>query len=340
MLRANRVDKPLPGDQINPMAIGEFELIKRYFHRQLPSPGVVVGIGDDCALLTLPPGHQLAVSMDTLVEGVHFPSGAAPDLIAERALRVNLSDLAAMGAEPLWFTLGLTLTEASPQWLQAFSEGLFRVAEEFGIALVGGDTTRGPLTITIQVHGSVPQGEALLRSGARPGDRIFVTGSLGGGGASLALIRGKIAPREDDRVFLHDCYYRPEPHLQFGQRLRGLASAAIDISDGLMADLGHICQRSGVGARVISSQLPVEQSVARYFSEAQAIDFALSGGDDYRLCFTVPPERIDALRALQQAGSLSAIEIGEITTDTQVLCVNDQEEVLESKGFQHFEPND
>lgn len=322
------------------MALGEFELIKRYFHQQRQAAGVDVGIGDDCALLSVPVGQQLAVSMDTLVEGLHFPINAMPELVAERALRVNLSDLAAMGANPLWFTLGLTIPSADESWLEGFAQGLFRVAEEFDIALVGGDTTRGPLTITIQVHGTVPEGEAILRSGAQVGDQIFVTGPLGCGRASLAVVTQEIEPAEDGRRFLENCYYRPQPCVAYGLKLRKLASAAIDISDGLMADLGHICRSSGVGAKVFASKLPLADTVISYFSREQAVDFALSGGDDYQLCFTVPAERLHLLGELIDAGQITAIAIGEVTTDTRVLCVNDQEVVLESKGFQHFESNE
>lgn len=318
------------------MSIGEFELIERFFHRSLNAEGVVKGIGDDCAVLALPSGQQLALSVDTLVEGLHFPIDAPADLIAERALRVNLSDLAAMGADPLWFTLALTLPSAECSWLEAFSQGLFRVAAEYNIALVGGDTTKGPLTITLQVHGSVPNGEAITRSGAKAGDRVFVTGSLGDGAASLALIQGKISPSVDDISYLQERYYRPLPCINEGRLLRGLASAAIDISDGLAADLGHICEQSGVGAKLYIGQLPVADVLLRSFSQQQATHFALSGGDDYQLCFTVPEHKLATLQIMIESGKLRATCIGEITKELNVVCLNRDNEVVSPEGFDHF----
>ena len=322
------------------MAIGEFELIRRYFNTdcQAGARGVALGIGDDCALLQLPPNQQLAVSLDTLVAGVHFPEDAEPAQLAQRALRVNLSDLAAMGAEPLWFTLGLTLPSADAAWLQAFSQGLFEVANEYGCTLVGGDTTRGPLSVSIHVHGGVEAGQALTRSQASVGDRIYVTGTLGDAAAALAVMQGRLAVDEPAADYLMGRYYRPQPQVRAGQRLRGLASACIDISDGLLADLGHICNNSGVGAEVDVSQMPLSPPMAQQVSPEQALKWALTGGDDYQLCFTVPADKAGALQRLIEQGEVSATAIGDIVAGVGVTCIKDGKAVPVTKtGYQHFE---
>lgn len=335
------------------MSIGEFELIQQYFQREAGASGVSLGIGDDCALLQPPAVKQLAVSMDTLVADVHFPRAAEPALIAERALRVNLSDLAAMGAEPLWFTLGLTLPDADSEWLHAFSEGLFRVAREFHCDLVGGDTTCGPLSITIQVHGAIDPAQALLRSKAQPGDRIYVTGCLGDGAAALALIRGQLPAEPVLASYLQDRYYRPQPQLKMAAKLRGLAAAAIDISDGLLADLGHICNRSGVGASIDARRLPISVAVSSLEESGTVgrdtvLQWALSGGDDYQLCFTVPEAQVDAVEQLIGSGEIEARYIGDIqpapeTGCTAVRCYDGETELdihklgIRHTGYQHFE---
>ncbi len=319
------------------MAIGEFELIQQYFHKQPGGDGVVQGIGDDCALLQVPEGMHLAVSMDALIADVHFPANADPALIAERALRVNLSDLAAMGAQPLWFTLGLSLPDADEPWLESFSEGLFAAANHFECVLVGGDTTRGPLTITIQVHGAIAPGKALLRSEAAPGDKIFVTGVLGDGAASLAALRQKFSVHEEDMTYFSNKFYRPEPCLKAGQRLQGLASAALDISDGLVADLQHICEESLVGAVINLESLPVSSELSRYESECPIYDWALAGGDDYQLCFTVSPRNIDTVNALIALGEIDATEVGEIVSGSGVTCLKSGDVyVSEQTGYKHF----
>lgn len=319
------------------MAIGEFDLIKCYFERSASSAGVELGIGDDCALLDVPAGKHLAVSMDTLVAGVHFPADASSRLIAERALRVNLSDLAAMGAEPLWFTLGLTLPEPNPDWLENFSVGLFAAADEFNCVLVGGDTTRGPLSMTLQVHGAVDSKNALRRSGARIGDLVCVTGCLGDGAAALAVIQDKLWPGEDAREYLLDRFYRPRPQLAEGQLLLGVASAALDISDGLIADLGHICECSNVGAIVDIERLPLSSAMRANVSVMQANTWALAGGDDYQLCFTLPPAKQLALQTLIDSGQLQATIVGEIVSGSGVICRSEGVEVnLSATGYNHF----
>ncbi len=322
------------------MALGEFDLIRQFFCRDSgpDGRGVVLGIGDDCALLQVPEGKQLAVSLDTLVADVHFPATAAPGLIAERALRVNLSDLAAMGAEPLWFTLGLTLPASDTNWLRDFSQGLFRVADEYKIKLVGGDTTRGPLAFSIQVHGAVTPGQALLRSGAKPGDQVFVTGPVGDGAAALAIIQQQLVDVDSAAYnYLLNRYYRPEPQLKAGRLLAGIASAALDISDGLMADLGHICTRSGVGAEIVAERLPLSDAVSRYVDPQQALNWALSGGDDYQLCFTVPEAKVGLVEALARQHRLPLTAIGRIVDGTGVRCLWQGRPLMVAQtGYQHF----
>lgn len=318
------------------MSIGEFDLIQEYFQRQAGGLGVTLGIGDDCALLQPPSQGPLAVSMDTLVAGVHFPRQADSELIAERALRVNLSDLAAMGADPLWFTLGLTLPSADPQWLDGFSRGLFAVAHEYNCVLVGGDTTKGPLAMSIQVHGSVPNGQALRRSGASIGDYICVSGPLGDGAAALAVLKGELETGTKAATYLLDRYFKPEPQLALGVALRGLASAAIDVSDGLLADLGHICDASLVAASVDVEDVPVSPAVSQVTSPDVYRPWALAGGDDYQLCFTVAPERLTALQALKNRYPISII--GRIVKGEGVHCTlqGDAYE-LEQPGYRHFQ---
>ncbi|MEL7399325.1 MAG: thiamine-phosphate kinase [Pseudomonadota bacterium] len=325
------------------MAIGEFDLIDRYFRRQQELESVELGIGDDCALLRVPADKLLAVSMDTLVADVHFPADAAPEDIAQRALRVNLSDLAAVGAEPLWFTLGLTLPHQDHQWLNDFSRGLFSAAREFNVALVGGDTTRGPLTISIQVHGAVANRAALRRDGARVGDAIFVSGSLGDGAAGLKVLQQDELSESNASMYFLERFYRPRPHLKEGRLLSGLASAALDVSDGLLADLEHICEASGVAARINIEKLPLSEPMKQWIDggvvdEAQARQWALSGGDDYRLCFTVPENKRAQLLALQQKHRLNFQCIGEITRGEGVICLDAGRTVTPSeKGYNHFD---
>ncbi|RRJ83602.1 thiamine-phosphate kinase [Aestuariirhabdus litorea] len=269
---------------------GEFELIRRYFDcagLNQHSPSVVLGIGDDCAILDLPAEQRLCFSMDSLVAGVHFPAAADPALIARRALAVNLSDLAAMGASPLCFTLGLTLPEASDEWLQAFSAGLAAEAAAHGVSLVGGDTTLGPLSITLQVQGLLPRGGALRRDGAREGELVIVSGTLGDAAAALDLLEQPAAALTPNRQQLLERYYRPQPRLELGQALLKIgAGCAIDISDGLLADLGHILERSCVGARIDLGALPLSAALRAECPE-RALERALNGGDDYELCFTL-----------------------------------------------------
>ena len=319
---------------------GEFQLIQQFFQREQaeqPAEGVLLGIGDDCALLQIPEGKQLAVSVDTLVAGVHFPADADAELIAERALRTNLSDLAAMGADPLWFTLALTLPDANEGWLRRFSRGLFSCARAYGIALIGGDTTSGPLTVTIQVMGAVAPGAAMRRDGANIGDFVLVTHSLGDGAAALALIESRIQCDESSANYLHERFYRPVPRLRESALIRAYASAALDISDGLVADLQHICAASDVGAVIDVENLPLSAAVQTLNNPAQAVEWALSGGDDYELCFTVAAEKMADIAMLIAQGKLNATVVGEIVPGTKVICEYEGEPfALAKTGYQHF----
>jgi thiamine-monophosphate kinase len=292
----------------------EFELIRRYFATQpVRRPDVAIGIGDDAAVLDVPPGRQLVVTTDILVSGVHFLPEADPASLGHKSLAVNLSDLAAMGAEPAWFTLDLAMPIVDEAWLSRFCEGLYALARRHGIQLVGGDTSRGPLAIAITACGFVPRGQALTRRGARAGDRICVTGTLGDAGLALAHHAGRLTLPGPELAAAQERLDRPRPRLTEGLALRGIASTCIDVSDGLVADLGHILEESGVGARIMLDRVPVS---ATYAARVSTIgwDIALATGDDYELCFTVPPDRLALLE--QMPGELRAhiAQIGEITT--------------------------
>jgi thiamine-monophosphate kinase len=302
--------------------VDEFGLIARYFAAGFPARrDVRLGVGDDAALCLPPPGMELAIAIDTLVAGVHFPLSTAPADIGYKALAVNLSDLAAMAAEPAWFTLALTCPQADPAWLAEFSHGLRQAAELGGVALIGGDTTRGPLSVTVQITGFAPPGQALRRNGARPGDGIYVTGTLGDAGLALrgVLAGTPVAPELLQRL------NRPTPRIQEALALRGIATSAIDISDGLLADLGHILEASGVGANVRLAQIPLSPVMR----EAGAWELALSAGDDYELCFTAPDHA--ALPA-------NCTRIGVIDAAAGLRCFTASGGLWqpETAGYQHF----
>lgn len=271
--------------------MGEFDLIRRFFQPLSPDPdcgAVVLGMGDDCAIQRIPADQDLVFSVDTMVEGVHFPQGYRPDFLGWRLLAASASDLAAMGADPVCFTLALTLPEADESWLAEFSGGLACASRKFGLALAGGDTTRGPLTLSVQVHGTVPAGTAIRRSGAHAGDLICVSGTLGDAGAALDYLE-EPAPTADMMAVV-ESYHHPVPRLGLGKCLRGVATAAIDISDGLLADLGHLLEASGTGARVDVLAIPLSAPLCR-LKGGEAAGYALHSGDDYELCVTVPQER-------------------------------------------------
>ena len=320
------------------VAESEFSLIEQYFSRLTAErEDVTLGIGDDCALLQCPQGKELAVSIDTLVEGVHFFADVDPHALGFKALAVNLSDLAAMGAEPVWFTLALTLPENNPAWLEGFSSGLATAAKASGIQLVGGDTTRGPLTISIQVHGLVDAGQALRRDGAKPGDRIYVSGTLGDAGAALKHRLEAWSPdvlNDADWAALQQRLEYPTPRNALAESLRHFANAAIDISDGLLADLSHILKRSDVGARLQTHDLPLSSSLKK-LSQELASELALSSGDDYELCFTVPAKLADELE--QQCSDITFI--GEISAQPGLILVDASGQETTAnirKGYDHF----
>lgn len=322
------------------MALSEFDLIARYFQC---APGhdanIELGIGDDAAVVNVPPGHSLVMSLDTLVSGIHFPEDSAAADIAYKALAVNLSDMAAMGARPNWLLLGLTLPQVDEAWLGAFSRGLKGLADEHGLALIGGDTTHGPLTVTVQINGLVPRGEALRRSGARPGDLIYVSGQLGDAGLGLKL---ELQQLELDLPSARCDYFlrrlrRPTPRLALGQALHGVASAAIDVSDGLLADLGHILDASGVGAVVDVERLPVAQEIMGLPDEWWRLP--LCSGDDYELCFTVPPEKGGLLEERLKEVDCPCHRIGRIESKNGLKLLHYGGEIKTEtlKGYLHFD---
>jgi thiamine-monophosphate kinase len=318
----------------------EFSLIDRYFAAHgLRRPDVALGIGDDCALLIPPVDQQLVVTMDTLVADVHFFAAADPEGLGHKALAVNLSDLAAMGAVPAWATLALTLPRADEDWLDRFCRGLFALADRYGVQLVGGDTTHGPTTvITLQAHGFIPPGLALRRDGAKPGDGIYVTGTPGDAGLALAAAFGKVTVAPEYRDDVRQRLERPEPRITQGLTLRGVASAAIDVSDGLAQDLGHILERSRVGARLEVDRLPLSPALTASLDRDAAIVTALASGDDYELCFTVPPERAEQLEAAAAGWECRCTGIGVITDEPglQLVRADGSPFHLERLGYDHF----
>ena len=316
--------------------MNEFELIRHFFARQAVSRAdVETGIGDDAALLCPPPGRQLAVTSDLLVAGIHFFPDADPVSLGHKALAVNLSDLAAMGAEPAWFLLNLTLPEVDERWLERFCRGMFALAREYNMQLVGGDTSRGPLAIAIEAHGFVPEGGALRRSGAGAGDRIYVTGTLGDALLALRHRRGEIRLPEKDLAAATMRLDRPVPRVREGMALRGIASSAIDVSDGLLADLGHILERSGAGARIFLERLPLSPVCRAHLPEA-GWDTVLAGGDDYELCFTVPEKNLAKLEKLPFAGDLHRIGNIEVEAGLRIIDGSGREYHPRKTGHDHF----
>jgi thiamine-monophosphate kinase len=314
----------------------EFELIARFFTR--PAPGAVLGVGDDAALLRPAPGTELVVSTDMLVAGRHFLPDADAYLLGHKALAVNLSDLAAMGATPRWATLALALPEADEAWLSSFSQGFLGLADRFGVDLVGGDTTRGPLNLCVTILGEAAAGQALRRDGARPGDDVWVSGRLGGAALGLRHLLGQTRLPEDEAG---DCLARlhaPEPRVALGQALLGVASAAIDISDGFLADLGHILERSGCGAEVELARLPAHPALRSPLEEPLARYCLLAGGDDYELCFTAAPEQARAVLAAGAGAGVDVTWVGRITgTPGLRLSGPDGRPMdLEIRGYDHF----
>lgn len=325
--------------------LNEFELINYFFKQQAANRSdVILGIGDDAALLKIPAEQLLAVTTDTLISGVHFPENTKPYDIGYKTLAVNLSDLAAMGAEPAWISLALTLPEANQLWLEEFCNGLFTLIKQFNVQLIGGDTTKGHLSITITAQGFVPANNVLKRSGAQPGDKIYVTGTLGDAGLALQLINNNIAYSgceknltEKDKQFIFQRFNRPEPKIAAGLALRHIANSAIDISDGLAADLKHILQASNAGAIVIVDNVPLS-SVLKKINSNAALTLALSAGDDYELCFTVSPEKEQIVKSVFEKLDCFCTCIGTIEKNTELRFQHHDGQLfkLDKTGFQHF----
>ena len=327
--------------------MGEFDLIARYFTRPArPGGAVALGVGDDCALLTPAPGMQLAVSSDMLVAGRHFFADVDPEALGHKALAVNLSDLAACGARPLAFTLALSLPRVHEPWLAGFSRGMWALADAHGCELVGGDTTQGPLNICITVFGEVPAGQALLRSGARPGDDIYVSGTLGDARLALEALLGHIALPADMLALARQRLERPTPRVALGLALRGVASSAMDVSDGLLGDLSHILKASGVGASIdthVTSHLIATDAYASsaiaQFDQQLIHQCTLAGGDDYELAFTAPPARRAAVAAASQASSTPVTRIGTVLAEPGLRLLDAQGQPVEHRyaSFDHFQ---
>lgn len=320
------------------MPLSEFDLIDKYFKNALSGgPEVRCGIGDDAAIVSVPQGMELALSMDTLVAGVHFSTSTTPEDIGYKALAVNLSDMAAMGAEPRWITLSLTLPQDDPaSWLEAFMSGFSALAGKYSLALIGGDLAHGPLSITIEIHGWLPAGTAIYRSGARPGDRIYVSGTLGDAGLALGVLDQRWSIDRKYHAEIFNRLYRPVPRTALGMALRGLATSAIDISDGLQADLAHILEASRAGARLDPGLLPLSEAL-RQLPLAEAWEIALTAGDDYELCFTLPAAIPET--EIKRLSAITPVHcIGQVTTEAGMYWqrLDGSVFVPAGTGYKHF----
>ena len=325
----------------------EFDLIKKYFTPECWRKDVVLGVGDDCALLEPPAGQQLAMTVDTLVAGVHFPVETAPADIAYKSIVVSLSDLAAMGAEPAWITLALTLPDVKTDWLQSFSESFTKTSKDFGVQLVGGDTTQGPLAITVQATGLVDSRHSMQRGNAKPGDLIYVTGTLGDAALGLKLLVSKTSVDQEVLDLCLNKLNRPVPRITFARAATEYCSCAIDISDGLAADLGHILDASRCSAEIYLDKLPVSRELEKYFTDPASgkteIDWelVLGGGDDYELCMTLPEALSPSLVSLAESMDLPLTCVGRIGSgdELRILDASGQRYVLDTSGYEHFDNN-
>ncbi len=317
------------------MALGEFDLIAKYFTRSVKR--AALGVGDDCALFATSPGTQLAVSSDMLVEGRHFLPTVAPQRLGHKALAVNLSDLAACGAKPVAFTLALALPRVDENFLAGFAQGLLALADQHECELIGGDTTQGPLNICITVFGEVPTGQALLRSGAQPGDLLYASGTLGDARAALEVFRGTLELPGQAFGSVRVAMEQPQPRVALGMALRGVATSAIDVSDGLLGDLAHILRRSNVGAAVDVDALP-RSAVLSTLPAAQQREFTLAGGDDYELVFTAPPQCAAQVAAAAQHAGVPVSCIGRIEREAGLRLVDHHGGVVANDftSFDHF----
>ena len=319
--------------------MGEFDLIKRYFSRKSLQNGVSLSVGDDCAITSIPSGYQLAITTDTLVEGTHFLPSISPADLAYKSVAVNLSDLAAMGATPTWMSLALTLPEIKEAWLAEFSQSLFAILDRYGVSLIGGDTTKGPLSITLTAQGFLPKNQGLFRHQAKVGDWIFVSGFLGDSAAGLdLLLQNRKIENESDRYFIQR-HLHPTPRVELGLALRAFSCCALDISDGLLADLEHILERSQVGAEIYLENLPLSHHLCTQYEQTQAEKFALTGGEDYELCFTVSEEKREEMEQVLRSQGIKVTRIGQILPATSGLNLlkNGKKMALPTHiGFDHF----
>jgi len=320
----------------------EFELIKKYFTEQAVNrKDVSIGIGDDCAIVTPSERQNIAVTTDTLVAGVHFPHSTSAKAIGHKAIAVNLSDLAAMGAEPSWISLAITLPEIDETWVGEFCAGVFELCEFYNVQLIGGDTTQGPLSITVTAQGLIPFDKQITRNGAKAGDWLYVTGEIGDAALALKHVLGEFAVETQHLEKLQTKLDFPKPRILAGQALREYASAAIDLSDGLKSDLAHICQASNVGANIVLEDLPLSFELIDSLGLEQAIQLALTGGDDYELLFTVSEDnKVGMETALSNCG-VSVTCIGQLNGNDKITTtLNSKPAVINAQGFEHFTNND
>lgn len=316
----------------------EFELIKHFFTEQaVKRKDVLLGIGDDCAVVASTENQDIVVTTDTLVAGVHFPVETQPRAIGHKAVAVNLSDIAAMGAKPSWLSLAITLPEVNEEWLAEFSSGVFELCEYYNVQIIGGDTTQGPLSITITAQGLTPEDKHLSRSGAKAGDWLYVTGDLGDAALALQHYKKEITVNRDYIEAVQAKLDYPKPRVLAGQTLREYATSAIDLSDGLLADLGHICKASNVGANIVLNAIPLSEAMKETLSDEDAINLALSGGDDYELLFTVSEDnKVGMETALTHAGTPVTC-IGQINASQTIsTTLNNKPVPIKSVGFEHF----
>ncbi len=332
--------------------LGEFDLIERFFKTGADSLGsnadqsIALGIGDDCALVRPPENEEIAITSDMLVAGRHFFPDANPELLGYKALAVNLSDLAAMGARPLGFTLAIALPKVDSHWLEGFSKGLFAIAKEYSCPLIGGDTTAGPLTISITAFGATPTGKAIRRSGAKPGDDIWISGAVGDARLALAALRHEINLSTNDLQEIEHRMHQPTPRIELGIKLRNIASAALDVSDGLLGDLRHILKQSQLDAEIHLDKLPKSSILKKQGSSIQNL-FAACGGDDYEICFTAPSSQRDNIQTISHSLNLPLTLIGKTLLKKEVeekiylldafgMLLNDAETALLLNSFDHF----
>ncbi|MFV1984614.1 MAG: thiamine-phosphate kinase [Thiohalomonadales bacterium] len=320
------------------MSESEFQIIQHYFKRnKYNSASIITGIGDDAAVLDISDQSNLVVSMDTLVSGVHFPDSTKPRDIAYKSLAVNLSDLAAMGATPAWFTLAITLPDNNSEWLTEFSSGLFELAELYKLDLVGGDTTQGPLSITIQIAGYVNNNSIMYRSGAKINDDIYVSGYIGDAGAGLLLLNETSILYKKDENYLITRLNRPTPRILLGEHIRKFSQSCVDISDGLLADLNHIINSSNCGAVVNVDLLPISRELKNASFEKDCFQLALDSGDDYELCFCVPEKYNTDIQNISIKLNIPITKIGKIVNDSGIKCnFENKPYIYHDYGYEHF----